>query len=94
MQHKFSPQQIGIQATNILVYNIFELLLYATTKYVTNIQTRLGMFDLLSYSGYKYTIMIASILVSLIFKSFGYYLCLGYCSLALTFFMVRTFYKM
>ncbi|XP_077285708.1 yip1d-interacting factor 1 [Arctopsyche grandis] len=90
MQHKFSPEQIGIQASSALAYSIFELFIYAATKYLTNIQTRLGVYDLLSFSGYKYAIIIASILMSVIFKSFGYYLCLGYCSIALSFFMMRT----
>lgn len=88
LQHRFSPEQIGIQASSALAYIIFEMILYLVTLYVTNTSTALTTLDLLAHSGYKYTTMICSLLAGLLLGRTGYYSCLLYCSLALSYFLV------
>ncbi|XP_004925707.1 protein YIF1A isoform X3 [Bombyx mori] len=90
LQHRFSPEQIGIQASSALAYIIFEMLLYLVTLYVTNTSTSLKTLDLLAYSGYKYTVMISSLLAGLLAGRTGYYCGLLYSSCALSYFLVKT----
>ncbi|XP_032521683.2 protein YIF1A [Danaus plexippus] len=90
LQHRFSPEQISIQASSALAYIIFEMVLYLITLYITNTSTALKTLDLLAFSGYKYCTMIASLLCALMMGSTGYYCCLAYGSCALSFFLVKT----
>lgn len=89
-QHRFSPEQISIQASSALAYIIFEMVLYLVTLYITNTVTSLKTLDLLAFSGYKYTTMIVSLLGALLLGSTGYYCSLLYCSIALSYFLVKT----
>lgn len=88
MQNRFSPEQLGYQASSALACSIFELIVYSITLYVTNIPTTLKTLDLLAYSSYKYATIVFCILVSILFKKSGYYTALIYCSLSLGFFLV------
>lgn len=88
-QERFSPEQLGIQASSALAYNIFELIVYTVTLYVSNINTTLTTLDLLAFSGYKYAIVVAILCISILFGNTGYYVSLVYCGSALAFFLVR-----
>lgn len=88
-QERFSPEQLGIQASSALAYNIFELIVYTVTLYVSNISTTLRTLDLLAFSGYKYAIVVAILCTSILFGSTGYYVALIYCGSSLAFFLVR-----
>ncbi|CAH0728683.1 unnamed protein product, partial [Brenthis ino] len=90
LQHRFSPEQISIQASSALAYIIFEMVLYLGTLYVSAAGPATRTLDLLAYSGYKYTTMIASLLAALAAGPTGYYCVLLYCSIALSFFLVKT----
>ncbi|XP_061721357.1 protein YIF1B [Cydia pomonella] len=90
LQHRFSPEQISMQASSALAYIVFEMLVYTVTLYITHTHTNLRTLDLLAYSGYKYTAMIASLLAALVAGRTGYYSMLGYCSVALSYFLVKT----
>lgn len=88
MQERFSPEQLGIQASSALAYNIFELIVYTITLYVTNIQTNLRTLDLVAFSGYKYASIVAILCSSMLFSSSGYWIGLLYCGATLSFFLV------
>lgn len=90
MQERFSPEQLGIQASSALAYNIFELIVYTITLYVSNISTTLRTLDLVAFSGYKYAIVVAILCASILFSSTGYYIALVYCGSSLAFFLLRT----
>ncbi|XP_026332835.1 protein YIF1B [Hyposmocoma kahamanoa] len=90
LQHRFSPEQIGMQASSALAYIIFEMILYLFTLYITSTNTSLKTLDLLAFSGYKYTVMIGSLLGGLILGKTGYYCSLVYTSIALSYFLVKT----
>lgn len=92
LQHRFSPEQIGMQASSALAYIIFEMIMYLVTLYVTNTSTHLKTLDLLSFSGYKYIIMIASLMAGLMLGKTGYYCSLVYTSFALSYFLVSDIY--
>ena len=89
MQNRFTPEQLGIQASSALAYSIFELIIYLITLYIANIPTNLKTLDLVAFAGYKFVIIVACISVSLLFYSSGYYIALIYCSLSLGFFLVN-----
>lgn len=88
-QERFSPEQLGIQASSALAYNIFELIVYTVTLYVSNISTTLRTLDLLAFSGYKYAIVVSILCTSILFGTTGYYVSLLYCGSTLAFFLVR-----
>ncbi|CAG4956834.1 unnamed protein product [Colias eurytheme] len=90
LQHRFSPEQISIQASSALAYIIFEMVLYLATLYITQTSTALTTLDLLAFSGYKYSVMICSLLAGLLLGGTGYYCVLVYCSFALSYFLVKT----
>ncbi|XP_022130393.1 protein YIF1B isoform X1 [Pieris rapae] len=90
LQHRFSPEQISIQASSALAYIIFEMVLYLATLYITNTSTQLKTLDLLAYSGYKYSTMICSLLAGLLLGGTVYYCALLYYSTALSYFLVKT----
>ncbi|XP_059048109.1 protein YIF1B-B [Achroia grisella] len=90
LQHRFSPEQIGIQASSALAYIIFEMVIYLLTLYITSTSTNLKTLDLLAFSGYKYAVMIGSLLAGLLLGKTGYYCCLVYTSCTLSYFLVKT----
>lgn len=90
IQDRFTPEQLGIQASSALAYTLFELVVYSITLYVTNIPTTLKTFDLLALSGYKYAIIVAVLAFSILLQKTGYWIALLYCSLSLGFFLLRT----
>lgn len=88
MQDRFSPEQLGIQASSALAYTIMELIVYSLTLYIGNIQTMLKTLDLFAFAGYKFVVINACLVVSILFRSSGYYMCLLYSSITLGFFLV------
>lgn len=94
MQNRFTPEQLGIQASSALAWSIFELAVYSICLYVANIPTTLKTLDLLSFSGYKYVIIVASILVSMLFQKTGFYITLIYSGCTLAYFLVIFLFKL
>lgn len=89
-QNRFSPEQLGIQASSALAYSIFELVVYTLTLYIANIPTSLKTLDLLALSGYKYASIVSVLLCSIFLRKAGYYISWLYASAALAFFLLRT----
>lgn len=89
-QSRFSPEQLGITATTALIWTVIEILALLFSMYIMNISSSLKLLDLLSYCGYKYIGMIVILLASLAFYTTGYYVALGWMSLSIAFFLVRS----
>ena len=51
---RFSPEQLGIQASTALVWAIIELLAVMLALYIMNLSTDLKYMDILAYIGYKF----------------------------------------
>ncbi|XP_017305040.1 protein YIF1B isoform X2 [Diaphorina citri] len=90
IQNRFSPEKLGMHASTATGCALVELVLQYIFLYVTNIQSNLKTWDLLSYSGYKYVGIILAILVGQLFQWTGYLVSISYCGLALAFFMMRS----
>lgn len=90
LQNRFSPEQLGIQASGALAYSIFELALYSLMLYIANIPTNLKTLDLLALTGYKYASIVLILLSSIILRKSGYYISWLFASSSLAFFLLRT----
>ncbi|KRG02220.1 protein YIF1B-A isoform X1 [Drosophila mojavensis] len=90
MQNRFSPEQLGIQASSAMAYSIFELVIYSISLYVMNVKTSLKTLDLLAFTGYKYVNIVVCLLMSTLFFRSGYYIALAYTSFSFGFFLLRT----
>ncbi|KAH8232676.1 hypothetical protein KR032_011424 [Drosophila birchii] len=88
MQQRFSPEQLGIQASSAMAYSIFELVIYSIALYVMNVKTSLKTLDLLAFTGYKYVCIVFCLMVSTLFFKSGYYIALAYTSFSFGFFLV------
>ena len=88
--NRFSPEQLGIQASSSLGWLIIEILAILFTLYLMNISTNLKYLDLIAFCGYKYVGMILSLLAGLVTNMLGYYLVLLWTSGAVAFFLVQT----
>lgn len=88
MQNRFSPEQLGIQASSAMAYSIFELVIYSISLYVMNVKTSLKTLDLLAFTGYKYVNIVVCLLMSTLFFRSGYYIALAYTSFSFGFFLV------
>lgn len=89
-QNRFSPEQLGIQASGALAYSIFELVVYSLMLYIANIPTNLKTLDLLALTGYKYASIVLILLCSLGLRKSGYFISWLYASSSLAFFLLRT----
>lgn len=90
IQNRFSPEKLGMHASTAVAWTAVEIILELMFLYVTNIQSNLKIFDLISYSGYKYVGIILAILVGQVFQWTGYLVCILYCGAAMAFFMMRS----
>jgi len=89
-QDRFSPEQLGLISSSLLAWLFAENLLVMLTKYIISISNALCIWDVLSYTGYKYVGMIISLFAYAIGDHFVYYCVLGYTSLAAVFFLIRS----
>lgn len=89
-QGRFTPEQLGIITTNALIYLVLENILLLITKYIMNISQALSFWHTLAYSSYKYLGMVVSLLAFLLGGKTAYYGVLGYTSIAIVFFLLRT----
>ena len=51
---RFTPEQLGVQASTALVWIIIELVAMLLSLYIMNLNSNLNYTDCLAYSGYKF----------------------------------------
>ncbi|KAL0128860.1 hypothetical protein PUN28_003911 [Cardiocondyla obscurior] len=90
MQERFTPEHLGILATSALGWGLSEMLVFIASLYGLNLQSSLTALDLLAYCGYKYVGINTALLISLIFRKFGYYIMLLYFSASIGIFLMRS----
>lgn len=88
MQNRFTPEQLGMISSSAFFCIIFELIFYWATLYLSNITASMKFLDLVAFSGYKFVMMNVCILVSIVFKQFGFYSAWLYTSISIAFFLV------
>ncbi|XP_067133479.1 protein YIF1B-B [Centruroides vittatus] len=90
MQNRFTPEQLGMQASSVLVWLICEILIIMLCLYIFNISSTLKIFDWFAFCSYKFVCMIVALLASILFKTIGYIAVLLYSSLSLGYFLLKT----
>nr|XP_002132175.1 protein YIF1B-like isoform X1 [Ciona intestinalis] len=90
MTGKFTPEVLGIQASSALVWLAIEVGIVLLSLYIVNARTDLSTWDVIAYSGYKYVGMIIVMIFGIIFHSMGYWCALGYTSISISFFLLKT----
>jgi len=89
-QDRFTPEQLGTQASTALVWIIIELVALTLSLYILNLNTQLKYLDILAYSGYKFVGMTLGLLTGLAFGASAYYCVLLWFCISLVFFLMRT----
>ncbi|VDM65342.1 unnamed protein product [Strongylus vulgaris] len=89
-QGRFSPEILGILTSNAFIWVIIENIIIFVSKYVLNISQSLSLWHSLAYSTYKFFGMIICLLMFMAGGKTFYWCALGYTSLALVFFLLRT----
>lgn len=89
-QNRFTPEQLGIQASSVLAWECLVLIIISLSMYIMDIMSDLKTFDLIAFSGYKYIGMISALVAFLALKKIGYYVVLAYTSATIVFFLMRT----
>ena len=86
---RFTPEQLGMHASWILIWNIIENCCLCLIFFLLNIQSQLRTLDLIAYCGYKYVGMIAALSCYLFTHSIWIYrLALLYSSTSISYFLV------
>jgi hypothetical protein len=88
-QERFSPEELGLQASSALAYFLFEVFIVFVTLQVLSIKSALKTFDIISFCGYKYFGIILCLMGSILISKNAYYIVLVYMCVSLTYFMVR-----
>ncbi|XP_064484281.1 protein YIF1B-B-like isoform X2 [Ornithodoros turicata] len=90
LNDKFTPEQLGMQASTALMWLTLEVLVTLLATYVLSVNSSLRLFDIIAFSSYKFVSMISAMLAGLLLQSLGYWAVLGYTCLSLDFFLLRT----
>uniref|UniRef100_A0A0N5CD14 Protein YIF1 n=1 Tax=Strongyloides papillosus TaxID=174720 RepID=A0A0N5CD14_STREA len=89
IQQRFSPEQLGVTASNVLIYLFLENIIIVVSRYIMNLSNALGFWHSLAYSSYKYVGMVVSLLAYLVFGKSVFNFVLLYCAIAIIFFLLR-----
>ncbi|KAH9515466.1 Protein YIF1B-B [Bulinus truncatus] len=90
-QGRFTPEQLGTQASSALVWLIIEMIAFSLSLYILNLSTALRYLDIVAYCGYKFVGMNVSLLAGVMSGNLTVYYCvLAWFSLSLVFFLLRT----
>ncbi|XP_071162495.1 protein YIF1B-like isoform X1 [Mytilus edulis] len=89
-QNRFTPEQLGIQASSAFVWLIIELVVIMISLYIMNVNTNLKYTDVIAYCGYKFVGMIFALIAGLVFLANGYYCVLLWFGITISVFLIRT----
>ncbi|GFO00880.1 protein yif1b [Plakobranchus ocellatus] len=89
-QDRFTPEQLGTQASSALVWLIIELLAFSLSLYVMNLKSGIKYLDIIAYCGYKFVGMTVSLLAGVMSSKTVYYCVLLWFCISLVFFLMRT----
>lgn len=92
LKDKFSPEQLGILSSSALGCLTLEVTLMAILFNIFNVKTWFSFLHYIPFCGYKFVPIIAAMLVSLISKNTGYYATIGYTTLALSYYILKSFH--
>lgn len=90
IQERFTPEQLGVQASSALVWVVIELVAMTLSLYIMQLNTELKYLDIIAYCGYKFVGMTFCLLAGASMGTMAYYCVLLWFCVALVFFLMRT----
>lgn len=92
VKDKFSPEQLGILSGSASMCLFLEVGLMVLLFNIFNVRTWYSFLHYVAFCGYKFVPIIAAMLVSLLFRNPGYYATIGYTTLALGYYFLKSFH--
>lgn len=92
LKDKFSPEQLGIISSSALGCLALEVTLMVVLFNVFNVKTWYSFLHYISFCGYKFVPIIAAMFISLFLTRTSYYIMIGYATLALGFYLMKSFH--
>jgi hypothetical protein len=87
-QMRFTPEDLGINASSLLAWLAFEIILIWLGLFLARVTAQLSLLDIISYCSYKYISMIVSVGASLLGGPMAYYATLAWTTTAIAYFEV------
>lgn len=92
LKDKFTPEQLGILSSSALGCLTLEVALMVVLFNIFNVKTWYSFLHYIAFCGYKFIPIIGAMLLGLIFKNTGYYATIGYATLALGYYVIKSFH--
>lgn len=92
LKDKFSPEQLGIISSSALGCLALEVTLMVILFNVFNVKTWYSFLHYISFCGYKFVPIISALIVSVLLTRTSYYITIGYTTLALGFYLMKSFH--
>lgn len=92
LKDKFSPESLGILSSSALICMTLEVGLMVLLFNIFNVKTWFSFLHYVAFCGYKFVAIIAAMLLGLAFKNTGYYATIGYTTLALGYYFIKSFH--
>lgn len=89
---QFSPEQLGILSSSALICLTLEVGLMVILFSIFNVRTCYSFLHYIAFSGYKFVPITTAMLLSLLFKNVGYYATIGYTTLSLGYYFIKSFH--
>jgi len=92
-KYKFTPDVLGTTASTGLMIVFLEVLIVKMILWLFSLEKNnpISIFDLISFSSYKFVGAVVNIVAGLTIGSLGFYVIFAWTSLAMAFFLNRTF---
>lgn len=92
MKDKFSPEQLGMLSSSAMLCLSLEVCLMAVLFNIFNVKSCYSFLHYVAFCGYKFVPIIGAMMISLLFKNTGYLLTIGYATLALGYYTIKSFH--
>lgn len=92
VKDKFSPEQLGMLSSSAFMCLAVEVGLMVILFNIFNVRTWYSYLHYIAFCGYKFVPIIAALLLSLLFKNVGYYTAIGYTTLSLGYYFLKSFH--
>jgi hypothetical protein len=90
LRNSFRPELLGFMASKSLIFIVIELLLVKVGGYVLGVSADISLLEVMAVIGYNYVALVCSLLAGFFGSSIAKYCMFTYCSIAMTFFLLRS----
>ena len=92
LKDKFTPEQLGMLSSSALGCLTLEVVLMVVLFNIFNVKTWYSFMHYIAFCGYKFIPIIGAMLLGIFFKNIGYYSTIGYATLALGYYLMKSFH--